>query len=77
MLIDEFLDKLEEWVERSQGKIRADVAHDKLVAMGFAGFGAHHPAGGRRGQDGVSGRAPAGASAVDPGAGDVAAVRLR
>jgi hypothetical protein len=36
-VIDEFLPKLEELVERSQGKIRADVAHDKIVAMGFAG----------------------------------------
>ena len=36
-LIDEFLPKLEEWVERSHGKIRADVAFDKLVALGFAG----------------------------------------
>ncbi len=36
-LIDEYLDKLEEWIDRSQGKIRADVAHDKLVALGYAG----------------------------------------
>lgn len=36
-LIDGFLAKLEEWVERSHGKIRADVAFDKLVALGFAG----------------------------------------
>jgi hypothetical protein len=36
-VIDEFLPKLEELVERSEGKIRADVAHDKIVAMGFAG----------------------------------------
>lgn len=32
-----FLEKLEEWMEASHGKIRADVAHDKLTAMGFAG----------------------------------------
>jgi transposase len=37
MLIDEFLPKVEEWMEHSLGKIRADVAHDKLVALGFAG----------------------------------------
>jgi hypothetical protein len=37
MLIDPFLPKLEEWLERSKGKIRADVAHDKLVALGYAG----------------------------------------
>jgi len=36
-LIDEYLAKLEEWVERSKGKVRADVAHDKLVALGFTG----------------------------------------
>ena len=35
--IDPFLDKVEEWVEGSVGKIRADVAHRKLVAMGFTG----------------------------------------
>ena len=36
-LIDPFLDKVEEWVERSRGMIRADVVHDKLAAMGYAG----------------------------------------
>ena len=36
-VIDEFAPKLEELIERSKGKIRADVAHDKIVAMGFAG----------------------------------------
>jgi len=35
--IDPFLDKVEEWVERSEGKVRADVSHEKLVAMGYAG----------------------------------------
>jgi hypothetical protein len=37
MLLDAFLPKLEEWVDRSRGKIRADVAHEKLVALGYAG----------------------------------------
>jgi hypothetical protein len=36
-VIDEFLPKLEEMVERSKGKIRADVAHDRIAAMGYAG----------------------------------------
>jgi hypothetical protein len=36
-LVDEFLPKIEEWVENSKGKIRADVAHDKLLAMDFTG----------------------------------------
>jgi transposase len=36
-LIDPFLPKVEEWVERSNGKVRADVCHGKLVALGYAG----------------------------------------
>ena len=36
-VIDEYLPKVEEWVERSKGKVRADVAHDKLVALGYTG----------------------------------------
>ncbi len=36
-LIDEFLPKVEEWVEKSKGKVRADVAHEKLLALGFTG----------------------------------------
>jgi hypothetical protein len=36
-VIDPFLAKLEELVERSRGKIRADVAHGKIIAMGYAG----------------------------------------
>jgi transposase len=35
--IDPFLAKVEELVDRSEGKIRADVVHERLVAMGFAG----------------------------------------
>jgi hypothetical protein len=36
-VIDEFLPKLEELVERSKGKIRADKAHQKITAMGYTG----------------------------------------
>ena len=36
-LIDEYLPKLEELVERSKGRVRADVAHEKIAAMGYAG----------------------------------------
>jgi transposase len=36
-LIDGFLPKLEEWIERSKGRLRADVVHDKLVGLGYAG----------------------------------------
>ncbi len=35
--LDVFLPKIEEWVERSHGKIRADKCHEKLVALGFDG----------------------------------------
>jgi hypothetical protein len=37
MLVDPWLPKLEEWVDRSHGKIRADVAHRRLVGLGFTG----------------------------------------
>jgi transposase len=36
-LIDPFLAKVEEWVDRSKGRVRADVVHERLVAVGFAG----------------------------------------
>jgi transposase len=36
-LIDPFLEKIEELVERSNGAIRADKVHERLIAMGFAG----------------------------------------
>ena len=36
-MIDEYLPKVEDWVERSKGKVRADVAHDKLLALGYTG----------------------------------------
>jgi transposase len=36
-LIDPFLAKVEEWVDRSKGKVRADIAHDKLLALGYTG----------------------------------------
>ncbi|MEV6227981.1 hypothetical protein AB0L88_08900 [Saccharopolyspora shandongensis] len=35
--IDPFLGKIEELVDKSQGRVRADVAHQRLVAMGFTG----------------------------------------
>jgi transposase len=36
-LIDPFLEKIEEWVDKSKGKVRADIAHERLVPMGFTG----------------------------------------
>jgi transposase len=35
--VDAFAVKIEEWVDRSRGRIRADVAHQRLVAMGYLG----------------------------------------
>ena len=32
-----FADKIDEWVRRSNARVRADVVHDKLVAMGYHG----------------------------------------
>jgi hypothetical protein len=36
-LIDPFREKIEEWVDASHGRVRADVAQRKLEAMGYAG----------------------------------------
>ena len=36
-IIDPWLPKIEEWVERSHAKIRADRAFDKLAALGYTG----------------------------------------
>jgi hypothetical protein len=33
---DGFADKVTEWVDRSNGKIRADVVHGRLVAVGYS-----------------------------------------
>jgi transposase len=35
--VDAFAVKIEEWVDRSRGRIRADVSHQRLVAMGYLG----------------------------------------
>ncbi|GLZ43799.1 hypothetical protein Acsp05_74230 [Actinokineospora sp. NBRC 105648] len=35
--IDEYLEKIEELVVRSGGRVRADVVHERISAMGFAG----------------------------------------
>jgi hypothetical protein len=37
LVVGEFAGKVDELVERSRGKIRADRAHEKLVAMGYLG----------------------------------------
>jgi len=36
-VVDPFAAKIEEWVERSRGRMRADKAHERLLAMGYRG----------------------------------------
>jgi hypothetical protein len=35
--VDAFAENIEEWVGRSRGKVRADVCHQRLVAIGYVG----------------------------------------
>lgn len=35
--IDPYREKVEEWVERSHGKVRADICHERLGALGYHG----------------------------------------
>ncbi len=34
---DPYIDKIDEWVEKSKGKIRADVVHERISDMGYTG----------------------------------------
>jgi hypothetical protein len=45
--VDAFAEKIEEWVDRSRGRVRADVAHQRLVAMGYEAKGEASDAGHR------------------------------
>jgi hypothetical protein len=47
--VDGFAEKIAEWVERSRGRVGADVAHERLVAMAY--LGSERPAGAREGQN--------------------------
>ena len=38
-IIDPFLGKVEEWVDRSDGTVRADVVHERLQSLAFTGYG--------------------------------------
>lgn len=35
--VDRFADHIDGWIDRSNGKIRADVVHDKLIRLGYTG----------------------------------------
>jgi hypothetical protein len=69
--VDAFAEKIDEWVKRSRGRIRADVAHRKLVAMGY------HAPGGRGGQAALAGGPRPPHEAMDHRAWAVDAVGLR
>ena len=75
-LIDPFLPKIEELVETSEGAVRADVVHERLVAMGFTGDERTTRRAVAAVKDAVCGRASSAVPAVDHRAGAVAAVRL-
>ena len=77
MLIDAFLPKLEEWVQRSRGQAARRHRPPQAGRLGLSGVDAHDPAGGGRGEGELAGRADPGAPAVAARAGDVGAVRLR
>ncbi len=72
-----FCDKITEWIERSGGRVRADVVHDKLGGHGLHRLGAHHQAGGRGPEGDHRRREPPHLQALDHRAGHVAAIRLR
>ena len=75
-LIDPFLPKIEELVETSEGGVRADVVHERLVAMGFTGDERTTRRAVAEVKAGLAGWASASVSAVDHRAGSVVAVRL-
>lgn len=66
---DSFLDKIEELVERSHGKVRADVVYDRLCAIGFSGDERTVRRAVAESQDRVSGWPPADLPTLDSGAG--------
>lgn len=65
-MIDPFMDKIEEWVERSDARVRAEVAYDKLMALGFTGSERTARRAGGGGEGEPSAGPAARVSAVDP-----------
>src|SRR2546423_14221679 len=56
--IDPFLGKIEELVDKSEGRIRADVVHQRLGAMGFGGTDRSTRRAGAEGKQARAGRGP-------------------
>ena len=75
--VDAFAEKIEEWVDRSRGRIRADVAHQRLVAMGYRGSERTTRRAVAEAKRRVARRARPAHAAVDHRAGAVDAVGLR
>ena len=71
-----FVAKIDELVDRSHGKIRADMAHGQAGRDRLSGIGAHDASVGRGRQAAVAAQAWSADPAVDPGAGVVDAVGL-
>ncbi len=55
-LIDEYLPKVEEWVERSKGQGPCRQSAREAARDGLQGFGAHHPSCGRIGEEVITGQ---------------------
>ena len=75
-LIDGFMDKVEELVDRSQGEDPGGRGAPQARRDGLPGVGAVDPAGGRGGEGGLAGGQAKALPALDTRAGDVAAVGL-
>lgn len=75
-VIDPFLDRVEELVDHSEGKVRGDVVHGLLVALGFGCDERSTPPRGRGGEGGVARRSSSPLSSLGIRTWDVVAVRL-
>jgi hypothetical protein len=64
-----FISRISEWVDRSNGPVRADVAQEKLNGHELHRLRAHHPPGGRSAQKGLQPREPPGVQALGDRAG--------
>ncbi len=56
-IIDDYLPKIEKCVDRSKGKVRANVVHERLVELGFDGTERTTRGGRGGGEDGMAGGA--------------------
>ena len=76
-LIDAYLVKVEEWVEKSAGEDPRGQGPRQAARARLRGIGTNHPPGGRDGEEGLSIRTQTGPPALGDGARHVDPVRLR